>query len=146
MHCHNSLFYGLSFLQGWKTFFEEPVMLVAFVLLGKNLEQRAKLKATSDLTGLLNILPSKARLMVDNDPEQSSFTEVPCDTLSVGDYIVVLPGVSFAHILIQILVLPMSRCAILTVIISVFLLYVIATLLVVSLYANSKNSGEFQQK
>uniref|UniRef100_A0A0D3H1J5 P-type ATPase A domain-containing protein n=1 Tax=Oryza barthii TaxID=65489 RepID=A0A0D3H1J5_9ORYZ len=77
---------------GWKTFFEEPVMLVAFVLLGKNLEQRAKLKATSDMTGLLNILPSKARLMVDNDPEQSSFTEVPCDTLSVGDYIVVLPG------------------------------------------------------
>ncbi|XP_015696014.2 copper-transporting ATPase PAA1, chloroplastic isoform X2 [Oryza brachyantha] len=77
---------------GWKTFFEEPVMLIAFVLLGKNLEQRAKLKATSDMTGLLNILPSKARLMVDNDAEQSSFTEVPCDTLAVGDYIVVLPG------------------------------------------------------
>lgn len=77
---------------GWKTFFEEPVMLIAFVLLGKNLEQRAKLKTTSDMTGLLNILPSKARLMVDNDAEQSSFTEVPCDTLAVGDYIVVLPG------------------------------------------------------
>uniref|UniRef100_A0A0D9X943 HMA domain-containing protein n=1 Tax=Leersia perrieri TaxID=77586 RepID=A0A0D9X943_9ORYZ len=77
---------------GWKTFFEEPVMLIAFVLLGKNLEQRAKLKATSDMTGLLNILPSKARLVMDNDSEQSSFTEVPCDTLAVGDRIVVLPG------------------------------------------------------
>ncbi|CAO2202300.1 unnamed protein product [Urochloa humidicola] len=77
---------------GWKTFFEEPVMLIAFVLLGKNLEQRAKLKATSDMTGLLNILPSKARLMVDNDAENSSLVEVPCDTLAVGDYVVVLPG------------------------------------------------------
>lgn len=77
---------------GWKTFFEEPVMLIAFVLLGKNLEQRAKLKATSDMTGLLNILPSKARLMVDNDAEKSSLIEVPCDTLAVGDYVVVLPG------------------------------------------------------
>ncbi|XP_004973752.1 copper-transporting ATPase PAA1, chloroplastic isoform X2 [Setaria italica] len=77
---------------GWKTFFEEPVMLIAFVLLGKNLEQRAKLKATSDMTGLLNILPSKARLMVDNDAEKSSLVEVPCDTLAVGDYVVVLPG------------------------------------------------------
>uniref|UniRef100_A0A8R7V4X3 HMA domain-containing protein n=1 Tax=Triticum urartu TaxID=4572 RepID=A0A8R7V4X3_TRIUA len=77
---------------GWKTFFEEPIMLIAFVLLGKNLEQRAKLKAASDMTGLLNILPSKARLMVDNDAEQSSFTEVPCGTLAVGDYILVLPG------------------------------------------------------
>ncbi|VAI73721.1 hypothetical protein VPH35_122706 [Triticum aestivum] len=77
---------------GWKTFFEEPIMLIAFVLLGKNLEQRAKLKAASDMTGLLNILPSKARLMVDNDAEQSSFTEVPCGTLAVGDYMLVLPG------------------------------------------------------
>lgn len=82
-------------MQGWKTFFEEPIMLIAFVLLGKNLEQRAKLKATSDMTGLLSILPSKARLMVNNDTEQiSSLVEVPCDTLAVGDHIVVLPGVS----------------------------------------------------
>ncbi|KAK3123724.1 hypothetical protein QOZ80_8AG0635110 [Eleusine coracana subsp. coracana] len=77
---------------GWKTFFEEPIMLIAFVLLGKNIEQRAKLKATSDMTGLLNILPSKARLMVDNDSEKSSLIEVPCDSLAVGDYVVVLPG------------------------------------------------------
>jgi hypothetical protein len=73
-------------------------MLIAFVLLGKNLEQRAKLKATSDMTGLLNIIPSKARLMVDNDAEKSSVVEVPCDTLAVGDYVVVLPGVSTTYI------------------------------------------------
>ncbi|XVF01573.1 hypothetical protein REPUB_Repub04eG0100700 [Reevesia pubescens] len=72
---------------GWKAFFEEPVMLIAFVLLGRNLEQRAKIKATSDMTGLLSFLPSKARLMVDG-----SIVEVPCNSLSVGDEIVVLPG------------------------------------------------------
>ncbi|XP_031129342.1 copper-transporting ATPase PAA1, chloroplastic [Ipomoea triloba] len=78
---------------GWKAFFEEPVMLIAFVLLGRNLEQRAKIKATSDMTGLLNILPSKARLVVNSDMgEQTSTVEVPCSNLSVGDQIIVLPG------------------------------------------------------
>ncbi|KAF9623757.1 hypothetical protein IFM89_005264 [Coptis chinensis] len=78
---------------GWKTFFEEPVMLIAFVLLGRNLEQRAKLKASSDMTGLLSILPSKARLIVNGGPEGSeSIVEVPSDSLSVGDRIVVVPG------------------------------------------------------
>ncbi|KAL8521109.1 hypothetical protein ACS0TY_011597 [Phlomoides rotata] len=78
---------------GWKTFFEEPVMLIAFVLLGRNLEQRAKIKATSDMTSLLSILPSKARLLINGSAEDlSSTVEVPSDSLSVGDEIVVLPG------------------------------------------------------
>ncbi|CAH2077017.1 unnamed protein product [Thlaspi arvense] len=76
---------------GWKTFFEEPVMLIAFVLLGRNLEQRAKIKATSDMTGLLSVLPSKARLLLDGDL-QNSTVEVPCNSLSVGDLVVILPG------------------------------------------------------
>ncbi|KAL4580899.1 hypothetical protein LXL04_017105 [Taraxacum kok-saghyz] len=79
---------------GWKVFFEEPIMLIAFVLLGRNLEQRAKIKATSDMTGLLSVLPPKARLLVENgDVEKSTSTvDVPCDSLSIGDKIIVLPG------------------------------------------------------
>ncbi|BBN70210.1 P-type ATP-ase 1 [Prunus dulcis] len=78
---------------GWKTFFEEPIMLIAFVLLGRNLEQRAKIKATSDMTELLSIIPSKARLLVnDGAKELESIVEVPSNSLSVGDQIVVLPG------------------------------------------------------
>ncbi|XP_078162583.1 P-type ATP-ase 1 isoform X2 [Carex rostrata] len=77
---------------GWQTFFEEPIMLIAFVLLGKNLELRAKLKAASDMTGLLNVLPKKARLLVDSTSENSSYIEVSCNGLSVGDIVVVLPG------------------------------------------------------
>ncbi|XP_022642035.1 copper-transporting ATPase PAA1, chloroplastic isoform X2 [Vigna radiata var. radiata] len=78
---------------GWKAFFEEPIMLIAFVLLGRNLEQRAKIKATSDMAGLLSLLPPKARLLVNNEEtEDGSVVEVPSESLSVGDQIIVLPG------------------------------------------------------
>lgn len=76
-------------------------MLIAFVLLGKNLEQRAKIKATSDMTGLLSILPAKARLVVNGNAEESSTVEVPCNSLSVGDQIVILPGVSKMYSIFQ---------------------------------------------
>ena len=36
----------------WRTFFEEPAMLLGVVLLGRTLEQRAKLQASSDMAGL----------------------------------------------------------------------------------------------
>lgn len=80
-------------MQGWKTFFEEPIMLIAFVLLGRNLEQRAKIKATSDLTSLLDIIPSKARLLVNDGEDSASTVDVPSGNLAVGDSIMVLPGV-----------------------------------------------------
>lgn len=69
-------------------------MLIAFVLLGRNLEQRAKIKATSDMTELLSILPAKARLLVkDGVKELETIVEVPSNSLCVGDEVVVLPGV-----------------------------------------------------
>ncbi|XP_047315138.1 copper-transporting ATPase PAA1, chloroplastic-like [Impatiens glandulifera] len=78
---------------GWKAFFDEPIMLIAFVLLGRNLEQRAKIKAASDMTSLLTVLPSKARLVVkDGIEELNSTVEVPSNNLSLGDEIVILPG------------------------------------------------------
>jgi len=36
----------------WRTFFEEPAMLLGVVLLGRTLEQRAKLQASSDMVAL----------------------------------------------------------------------------------------------
>ena len=48
---------------GWPTFFEEPVMLLAFVLLGRAVEERAKLQATSDMSALLNLLPVSSLLV-----------------------------------------------------------------------------------
>ena len=37
---------------GWRTFFEEPAMLLGVVLLGRTLERRAKLQASADMTAL----------------------------------------------------------------------------------------------
>lgn len=37
---------------GWKTFFEEPAMLLGFVLVGRALEERAKVQASADMAAL----------------------------------------------------------------------------------------------
>jgi P-type Cu+ transporter len=36
----------------WRTYFEEPAMLLGFVLLGRALEERAKLQASADMVAL----------------------------------------------------------------------------------------------
>ncbi|GFR51780.1 hypothetical protein Agub_g14237, partial [Astrephomene gubernaculifera] len=47
------------------SFLEEPVMLLAFVLLGRALEARAKVQAAADLQSLARLLPASARLVLD---------------------------------------------------------------------------------
>lgn len=75
-------------------------MLLAFVLLGRAVEERAKLQATSDMTALLNFLPAKARLVMGSKPDgQPSVVEIPSEALAVGDSVVVLPGVSVLALL-----------------------------------------------
>ena len=79
----------------WPTFFEEPVMLLAFVLLGRAVEDRAKLKASSDMSDLMNLVPSTCRLLLS---ESSSSSKSPLSkTISVEaikptDIILILPG------------------------------------------------------
>ena len=81
---------------GWPTFFEEPVMLLAFVLLGRAVEERAKLRATSDMSALLNLLPPTARLVpkgVDEVKEGGEYYRtVPTAVIRPEDTILVLPG------------------------------------------------------
>ena len=45
-------------------FFEEPVLLLAFILLGRALESRARARAASDLRALSTLLPLDAKLVV----------------------------------------------------------------------------------
>lgn len=40
------------FSPGWRTFFEEPAMLLGVVLIGRALEERAKLQASADMAAL----------------------------------------------------------------------------------------------
>lgn len=73
-------------------------MLLAFVLLGRAVEERAKLQATSDMTALLNLLPPKARLLVTGKDGKEKTLDVPTDALGVGDTVLVYPGVSSPNI------------------------------------------------
>ena len=48
---------------GWECFFDEPVMLVGFILLGRTLEQQARNRAASAFHSLLALQPTVARLI-----------------------------------------------------------------------------------
>ncbi len=64
------------------------VVHTGFVLVGRALEERAKLQASSDMAALQQLLPTKARLLLAN----SSWAEVPAEAVVPGDVLVVLPG------------------------------------------------------
>jgi P-type Cu2+ transporter len=76
---------------GWHCFFEEPVMLLGFVLLGRSLEQRARRRASEAISSLVQLQPPTARLTVGHadSPVQVA---VAVEDLQIGDRILVLPG------------------------------------------------------
>jgi P-type Cu2+ transporter len=50
---------------GWECFFDEPVMLVGFILLGRTLEQQARHRAAAAFQSLLSLQPKSARLIAE---------------------------------------------------------------------------------
>jgi len=54
---------------GMPTFFDEPAMLLAFVLLGRSLEERAKVRASSDMAALAGYMPAQSRLLASDKAE-----------------------------------------------------------------------------
>ncbi|KAE8658035.1 Copper-transporting ATPase PAA2 [Hibiscus syriacus] len=84
------------------SFFDEPVMLLGFVLLGRSLEERARIRASSDMNELLSLVSTQSRLVItssDTDCSADSALcsdaiciEVPSDDIRVGDSVLVLPG------------------------------------------------------
>jgi len=90
----------------WDSFFSEPVMLLAFILLGRALEERARYQAGSALRKLLHLCPAQAKLLVSastaNLRELSETAilncpvlEVPSDRLHSGEWVRILPGEKF---------------------------------------------------
>ncbi|KAK1372630.1 Copper-transporting ATPase PAA2, chloroplastic [Heracleum sosnowskyi] len=83
-------------------FFDEPVMLLGFVLLGRSLEERARLKASSDMNELLSLISTQSRLVISpstSDPSDDSVLasdaiciQASTDDIRVGDSLLVLPG------------------------------------------------------
>ncbi|MEH2294347.1 heavy metal translocating P-type ATPase [Nostoc sp.] len=79
---------------GWECFFDEPVMMLGFILLGRTLEQQARGRAASAFRKLLALQPLLARLIA--NPEKagvgSSSVEIPAEQVRVGEWLQVLPG------------------------------------------------------
>ncbi|MEG4419500.1 heavy metal translocating P-type ATPase [Microcoleus sp. LAD1_D5] len=94
---------------GWECFFDEPVMLLGFILLGKTLEQQARRRAASALQALIALQPAKARLVdfklssldlrsqelplnSTSEVYDPQYIEIPADRVRVGEWLQVLPG------------------------------------------------------
>jgi len=79
---------------GWECFFDEPVMMLGFILLGRTLEQQARGRAAAAFRKLLALQPLSARLIA--NPEKggvgSSSVEIPAEQVRVGEWLQVLPG------------------------------------------------------
>jgi P-type Cu2+ transporter len=71
----------------WECFFDEPVMLVGAMLLGRSLEAYARRSAAQDFDRLLALQPPTAHLLVGNQS-----IDIPVSQLQIGDWIKVLPG------------------------------------------------------
>ncbi|CAJ1973585.1 unnamed protein product [Sphenostylis stenocarpa] len=78
------------------SFFDEPVMLLGFVLLGRSLEEKARIQASSDMNELLSRLvitstegPPSTETVLCSD---AICVEVPTDDIRVGDSVLVFPG------------------------------------------------------
>lgn len=78
---------------GWECFFDEPVMIVGLILLGRTLEQQARHRAMADFQALLALQPAIARLIPETDSSIS--VEVPVGQVHLGAKLQVLPGESF---------------------------------------------------
>lgn len=75
---------------GWECFFDEPVMLLGFILLGRTLEGKARNRASAALEALVSLQPPVARLIGKHD--QGAAIEIPVDQVKSGEWLRVLPG------------------------------------------------------
>jgi Cu2+-exporting ATPase len=77
---------------GWECFFDEPVMLLGFIFLGRTLEGRARDRASAALEALISLQPQVARLIGKQDSAEQTGIEIPVEQVRVGEWLRVLPG------------------------------------------------------
>ncbi len=68
-------------------YYEAATMIIAFVLLGKLLEERAKSRTSSSIKKLMGLQPKTATVIIGGEP-----TIVSVSSITKGDYISVKPG------------------------------------------------------
>ena len=74
-----------------EVYFEVSAVIIAFVLLGKYMEDIIKRKSSAAVRKLLDLRPPTARVLRDGQE-----MEVPAETLEVGEVVVVRPGEKIA--------------------------------------------------
>ncbi|MBP5973323.1 copper-translocating P-type ATPase [Brasilonema sp. CT11] len=85
---------------GWECFFDEPVMMLGFILLGRTLEKRARTRAAAAFKELLALQPQMARLIAKPSTTEATSSlssnagvvEIPAELVRVGEWLQVLPG------------------------------------------------------
>lgn len=73
-------------------YFEAAAVIIAFILLGRTLEEKAKGDTTASLKKLIGLQPKNA-IVVAADGTQ---TEIPISRIRVGDLLAVRPGEKIA--------------------------------------------------
>ncbi|KST63933.1 heavy metal translocating P-type ATPase [Mastigocoleus testarum] len=83
----------------WECFFDEPVMMLGFILLGRTLEKRARGRAAAAFRKLLSLQPIVARLIANPHKTKTeknnittNFIEIPAAQVKVGEWLQVLPS------------------------------------------------------
>lgn len=71
----------------WHTYFDASVMIIAFVLTGRLLEEKAKDGTASSIRQMMGMAPKTAHVV-----EGERIEEVPISTIGVGDVLEVRPG------------------------------------------------------
>ncbi|ELS05003.1 heavy metal translocating P-type ATPase [Xenococcus sp. PCC 7305] len=86
--------FALFFPQlGWQCFFDEPVMLLGFIFLGRTLEARARYRASAALEKLVALQPSTARLVSNQaNVSENPNLKIPVEQVRVGEWLRVFPG------------------------------------------------------
>jgi Cu+-exporting ATPase len=72
---------------GTGAYFDTAVLIIAFILLGRTIENTMKGRATDAIRSLLDLQPRTARVLVDGKE-----VEKPVDELAEGDVFIVKPG------------------------------------------------------
>ena len=77
----------------WYTYFDAVTMIIAFVLTGRLLEEKAKYSTASSLRKLMGMSPKTARIVIKKQPEGDETGEmVPISTIEKGDLLEVRAG------------------------------------------------------
>ena len=79
----------------WHTYFDASVMIIAFVLTGRCLEEKAKDSTASSIRQLMGMQPKTARIVTNEKLEGTDdyrMEEVPIATIQIGDMIEVRAG------------------------------------------------------